>query len=747
MSNSSPVTDAAHAAPPPGSGPRPGLPLDDAGWRWTAGRVAPSKPGGACSGIAVRLPHCWNAHEEFIRGVVPQRGWATYQLDVELPRREPDREWRLCCEGFYGFGRAWVNARPAGAFNGDYLGLDLDLSDTAREGWNRITLHVCNRYSRGILPGISDPDFHLYGGMGGGMTCVSLPRVRLVRDACRIIVDEADPDGVVAELELENRSGRTAVVSLQIDIRDPSGALASTAESADIALLPGGKASRLIRCPIRAPRLWSPDSPSLYSVEATIRDAAQMRDRLAWTFGIRTVRFDPATGFTLNGRAIPLRGVNRHENLPGFGGALPRPLHLADACRIKEMGLNFVRLSHYPQSPAFLDACDRLGLLVYAELCSWKQIGGGRWLAAAEVQFERMIRRDRHHPSIILWGLGNEGRHRRAFQRLQSLARSLDPSRATIYAENHAHRARRKKTVGLTDVWGLNYEIEAMDFARRTAPTGCVLVSECANLPYASRGHWPSEAQQTILIRDAVARVEGAGPGAIGWTLWCLTDYATPRRQRWFRECGVLDGWRAAKMAADWIRSRYGASPFISIRGDWSSASGPRRHLYLITNCPEVQMLRADGSGRRLATPVPDLYELDLLFDGGPIRFVGHGSGGTAEAHLDPWDAPVGFALCADPPLADERPNASPVLRCRLQVLDGQGAAVMGYEGEARISLPEGIRASLIGGDRLPVHGGQATFYVEAPLPAAEVPLGCTLDDFPPATLRLFPREIPDRNG
>jgi hypothetical protein len=472
-----------------------------------------------------------------------------------------------------------------------------------------------------------------------------------------------------------------------------------------------------------------------------------MRDQIAWTFGMRTARFDRTSGFMLNGKPILLRGVNRHENLPGFGGALPRPLHRADAFRIKEMGLNFVRLSHYPQSPAFLEACDRLGLLVYAELCSWKRIRGGRWLAAAETQLERMIRRDRHHPSIILWGLGNEGRHRRAFQRLQALARSLDPARATIYAENHAHRARRKKTVGLTDVWGINYELEAMDFARRSAPTGCVLVAECANLPYASRGHWPSEAQQTRLIRDAVQRVEGAGPGAVGWTLWCLADYATPRRQRWFRECGVLDGWRAAKMAADWIKSRYGASPFISIRGDWSSASGPRRRLYLITNCPEVRILRADGTCRLLATLVPDLYELDLLFDGGPIRFVGRRFGCTAEARLDPWDAPVGFALRAEPPLADGRPHASPVLRCRLQVFDGHGAAVMGYEGEARISLPEGIRASLIGGDRLPVHGGQATFHVEAPLFAAEVPLACTLDDFPPATLRLFSRETPNRNG
>jgi len=688
-------------------------------------------------GTPAALPHCWNAAGEYIPGMQPARGWATYQLEFAFSPLAPEREWRLRCGGFYGVGRAWINGTSIGRFNGDYLGFDLDATGALRAGENLLSIQVCNRYSRKILPGIPDPDFHLYGGLGGGMHLAALPRVRLSRADCQAKLDENQVGGACVEIGMENHGGSCATASLHVAIRDPAGDVVAESEPMDIAIPPDARPKRTLRLPIPSPRYWSPETPVLYAVQAELRQGGRTLDRLSWTFGLRSLRFDPRQGLVLNGQPVPLRGVNRHENLPGFGGALPRALHADDARRIKGMGLNFVRLSHYPQSPAFLDACDRLGLLVYAELCSWKRIGGGRWLAAAEAQFDRMIRRDRHHPSVILWGLGNEGRHRPAFLRLKAMARSLDPARPTIYAENHAYRARRKKTAGLTDVWGLNYEFDAMDFAKSSSPTGCVVVSECANLPYARRGHWAAEAQQTALIRDAVRRTEEAGPGAAGWTLWCFADYATPRRQRWFRECGVVDGWRTEKMAADWLKARHSPSPFLSVRGDWSFAAGLRRRLYLLTNCKEVQICRADKSGELLATPVPDLYEMDLCFDGGPVRFVGRHAAGTVEASLAPWGSPAAFSVRADP-LAEADGTASPPLfRCAIQVVDADNVPVLGYEGEARISLPASVRASLIGGERLPVHAGQAVFFAEAPHGPADAALECRLDEFPPQILRL----------
>lgn len=709
------------------SDPRTILSLDTAGWRWSVGRHAPDA---TAPETPVTLPHCWNADEEWIVGRLPRRGWATYRLDVVVPSWLPDRVVRWRCGGFRGVGHAWVNGCRVGRFNADYLGFDLDVSAALQPGTNRFVVQTSNRHARAILPGITNPDFHLYGGLGGDMHLAFLPPVRLCRDECRVTADDECTGAVRFDLGLFNSAAEQATATAHIVVRDPEGRSAAEAAPVEVVLAPGMPTRCEVHCAIAEPRRWSPSTPVLYSVEATLRRGAETLDRLTWTFGLRSARFVREQGFVLNGQPLVLRGVNRHENLPGFGFALPRALHAEDARLIKKLGFNFVRLSHYPQSPEFLDACDRLGLLVYAELCSWKSVAGGRWLRAAETQLARMIRRDRHHPSIVVWGLGNEGRHRGAYLRLRALTRELDPSRPTIYAENHAYRARRKKTAGLTDVWGLNYEFDELDFARSAVPTGCVVVSECANLPYARRGHYAAEAQQVVLMRDAVRRAESAGPGVAGWTLWCFADYATPRRQRWFRECGVVDGWRGGKLAADWAQACWGPEPFLSVRGDWSFDGGARRHLYLATNCTDIQVIRAADAEETISVPAPGVVEYDAIFDGAPIRFVGRRGTAVVEARLKPWDVPAAFALRS----AEIDPG---LFRCALQVADARGTPVLGYEGEARVTLPPGARGSLIGGSRLPVHAGQAAFVVETSGAAVDDSVACALDDFPLQTISL----------
>ncbi len=720
----------------PREGERIRLALDEAGWRFAPGRS------GADGGESVVLPHCWNAGDEYRPGVNVRRGRAAYQLDFDLPEPGAAGEWRLRSGGFYGVGDATLNGRSIGRFNGDYLGLDLDATAALQPGSNRLVVRVSNTCSPHVLPGLRDPDFHLYGGLGGGMHLAGLPFVKLVRAGSRVLPDESRPGELSIELAMQNRGDSAAAVSCHVVLRDATGVSVAEGEGNEDVLPAGASSRQFLRCVIPSPRRWSPDSPALYAIEAVLRRDGRTVDRLEWTFGLRTVKFDAREGLLINGSPVVLRGVNRHENLPGFGFAMPAALQEADARRIKDLGLNFVRLSHYPQSPAFLDACDRLGLLVLAELCSWKRIRGGRWQAAAAAQLGRMIRRDRHHPSVLLWGLGNEGRHRGVYRQLHALARSLDPTRLTLYAENHAYRARREKTAGLTEVWGLNYEFEELDFARSAAPTGCAVVTECANLPFARRGHLPAEAGQLALMREAVQRVESAGAGAVGWALWGFADYATPRRRRWFRECGVLDGARAAKMSADWLRARLRSDePFLRVRGDWSASAGLRRRLYIVTNCTGIRILRADGSVRELSVPEPDLVEVDVEFDNASLCIEGRHPAGSVTERLAPWETPAAFDLRGEA-VAGSDPGARPLYACTLQVRDARGAAVLSFEGEATVRVPAGCRASLIGGRVVPVHGGRGRFYVETPRGAA-VELEGRLEEFPPQTLRLGGEGVP----
>ena len=222
----------------PQDGRRYILPLDRAGWRWTEGRHRR-----ASAGLPVTLPHCWNAGDESRPGIRLRRGWATYQLDFDPARLAPDREWRLRCDGFYGAGQAWLNGRSIGQFNGDYLGLDLDVTQALHAGANRLVIEACNRWSRSILPGIPDPDFHLYGGLGGGMHLIALPPVRVLRRDSQVVMEPSRPGEIGVVIGMANRGAAGAAPMLQIAVRDPTGAVVAMPDPQAIALPPGRTAS------------------------------------------------------------------------------------------------------------------------------------------------------------------------------------------------------------------------------------------------------------------------------------------------------------------------------------------------------------------------------------------------------------------------------------------------------------------------------------------------------------------------
>ena len=212
--------------------------LDHAGWRWQPGRASPAGPEEVRTGRSVWLPHSWNADEEYTVGRIPARGWATYQLDLDVPELDGCREWRLQCDGFYGIGRAWVNRRCVGRFNGDFLGFDLEVTTALRRGLNRLTIQVCNRYSRRVLPALPDPDFHLYGGLGGSMRLVALPQVRLESTECRAMGMPDQTGGVCVGIGVVNRTGACAVRCASVSIRDGTGKVVAEAGSHDLTVAP-----------------------------------------------------------------------------------------------------------------------------------------------------------------------------------------------------------------------------------------------------------------------------------------------------------------------------------------------------------------------------------------------------------------------------------------------------------------------------------------------------------------------------
>ncbi len=209
-----------------------------------------------------------------------------------------------------------------------------------------------------------------------------------------------------------------------------------------------------IQAPLTRPSLWSPEHPNCYQLITTVESNGHVVDHDDTLFGIRTIRFDADKGFSLNDESLKIKGTCNHQDHAGVGSALPDRLQYFRVGKLKEMGCNAYRTSHNPPTPELLDACDRLGMLVMDETRMMDSTPEGL------SQLERLIRRDRNHPSVIIWSLGNEEREQgsergaRIVTTMRRLAKQLDPTRPVTVAMNGAWG---RGVTNVVDVMGFNY--------------------------------------------------------------------------------------------------------------------------------------------------------------------------------------------------------------------------------------------------------------------------------------------------
>lgn len=519
----------------------------------------------------VSLPHTFNAEDTFIPTRGYYRGPAWYRL--RLPQVPAGARVELAALGAFAVTSVWLNGAFLGEFMGGFTGFSVNLTphlQAAAE--NVLALRVTNEHDPEVLPGKDIPDYNLYGGIyreiGLRLTDpLHIPDRGIILNTPKVSEGCGETELSVLVRNDRPQAARGLVV---VTITGPDGQPASNGQC-DFEVAPRAETTAAVSLPpVKNPRLWSPDSPHLYTASVEVKDASGVIDAQPLTFGFRWYEFDADRGFFLNGKRLQLRGLNRHQDYPGIGNALPASFQAYDAQLTKEMGGNFVRCSHYPMHPAFLDACDRLGILVYEEIASWQHIGGPRFADNAVVMMEQMIARDRHHPSIILWGLLNEGRDAALFRRLNETAHRCDPYRLTIYAENHPEKGIALGTVGIPDVLGINYLVERIDEVRAMLPGLRLLSSEHTNADVSDSGDLEKELYQLARVLNDLDRFE-AREWLAGTALWSMHDYGTDLDVVWpLQKSGVFDAWRFPKAAALAIRARWSNQPFIHLVGHWT---------------------------------------------------------------------------------------------------------------------------------------------------------------------------------
>ena len=355
---------------------------------------------------------------------------------------------------------------------------------------------------------------------------------------------------------------------------------------------------------ITDPLLWDTEEANLYILKTQLYQDNTLLDETETTFGIREAVFKK-DGFYLNGKKLRIRGLNRHQSYPYVGYAMPESMQRLDADLLKkELGLNAVRTSHYPQSHYFLERCDELGLLVFTEFPGWQHIGDDSWKAQAVENAEDMIRQYRNHPSIILWGIRiNESPDDDAFyEKTNAVAHKLDPSRPT-----GGVRAMKKSHL-LEDVYTYN------DFLHDGEMPGCdpkkkvtsdmekpYLISEYNGHMYPTKAFDNEERRSEHAIRHANVLDAVAGqPDIAGSFGWCMFDYNTHKDfGSGDRICyhGVMDMFRNPKLASNIYACEQEQTPVLEITSSMDIGEHPgcnRGNIYILSNADSVKMYKND---------------------------------------------------------------------------------------------------------------------------------------------------------
>ena len=428
-----------------------------------------------------------------------------------------------------------------------YTAFTVDLTAALRLGQKNVVAVRCDsREDLNIPPFGGQLDGLTYGGIYRAVS-LDIKEPAYLRD----IFIEAKAEG---DFRIYSSTvGETVGCTLQAEIRSPSGSRA----------LYQGELSLPIVGTLNGVHPWSLEHPSLYTLTVwLIRPGTngppdRLLDERSTRFGFRTLQF-VAGGLYLNGQRVELRGLNRHQSYAYQGYAMPDSIQRLDAQLLKkELGCNAVRTSHCPPSPAFLDACDELGILVFTEMPGWQHLGDDTWKAQALQNCREMVCQYRNHPSIFLWGVRVSGSadDEAFYKRTNETVRRLDPTRPTAGARGFY------KSQLLEDVYAYN------DYSYRGRGPGCeargnvtpdtrkgYLISEFGGQQFPAKAfddepHRLAQAlRYAAVLNDSIAQ-----QGVAGSFGWCMTDYNTHRefgsgdRVSYH---GVMDLFRNPKLSA-----------------------------------------------------------------------------------------------------------------------------------------------------------------------------------------------------
>jgi len=579
----------------------------------------------------VSLPHCFNAvdavdpYTNYYEGP----GWYRTNLDI----KNPYKNGRTVLE-FEGAGQktaVYVYTAEVGRHIGGYDEWTCDITDAVKaflaspdagrfKGKIPLLIRCDNSRDTEMIP--SDlADFNIYGGIYRYLNLVYLPDVSLNKMQINAQTDDKGKKGTVEiALGLLNPENYNAW-KMNIKLLSPAGkTLAEKPLDASFTGLPE------FRFTLDKPSLWSPDSPVLYACEVQL---VSDKDTTVWKdyFGFRNYTFAEKGPFFLNGKRLLLKGTHRHEDHAGVGAAMTEEMMIREMKMIKAMGANFIRLGHYQQSRIILEQCDKLGILVWEEI-PWCRggLGDESYKNQAKNMLRNMITQHRNHPSVILWGLGNENdwtndfpefdqeKIRSFMTELRDLAHQLDNSRLTSI--RRCDFCKDIPDVYSPSIWLGWYSGKYTDYKQATKTNfdsvdrflhvewgGDSHARRHAEYPNRQSTHSPAidgDWSETYIcdLYDWHLKEQESMTWLTGAAFWTFKDFSTPIRPEnpvpYVNQKGVVERDLTPKESYYVVQSYWTDEPMIHIYGHtWSVRWGDlneKKEIKVYSNCPEVEL-------------------------------------------------------------------------------------------------------------------------------------------------------------
>ena len=600
----------------------------------------------------VKVPHDWvtilpyadvASHSHGYKTVgykYPETSVGWYRKTINIPASDLGKHIALQFDGIFRNARVWFNGFYMGTEPSGYATQVYDVTEYVNYGGDNL---ICVRADATLEEGW----FYEGAGIYRDAWLMKSAAVGVAPFGTFVYADLKQPYDKVTiyvETEVNNHSLTTQQCEVSHRLLDADGREVAKSESSTIMLRAKQTLnSQLLTLNLNTPHLWSPDDPYLYKVETTVKVDGRVTDVYETTTGIRDIEFDADRGFLLNGQPLKLKGVNMHQDHAGVGAAIPDALQAWRIKQLKKMGCNAYRASHNPMTPALLDICDREGILVIDE---------NRLTGINEEHLrllERMIKRDRNHPSVILWSNGNEEwgmentiQGTRIAAALREYTHLLDPTRHSTIA----NAGGREMVKGL-DVVGFNYIVQNdVDNQKKNNPTWKIVGTE-ETTGCGTRGWYFKDekypGRMVSLNRTMEQNYENIiergwkfydeRPWAAGLFYWTGFDYRGEPNPLSYpahdSEFGILDYCGFPKDEAYYLKSWWTDEPVLHIFPHWNlqGHEGEEVEVWAYSNCDEVELT---VNGKKLGRqPMPRNGHLKwkAVYQPGRVEATGYKNG------------------------------------------------------------------------------------------------------------------------